>query len=36
MNEVSYLPDNVDEIIHKLKGVDYGRQDLDILIELAK
>jgi hypothetical protein len=33
---VRELPDDVDEIIYKLKGLDYGRQDLDILIELAK
>jgi len=30
------LSSDVDEIIGKLKGVDYGMQDLDVLIELAK
>jgi hypothetical protein len=30
------MTDDVDEIIGKLKGLDYGIQDLDVLIELAK
>ena len=36
MQEVRELADDVDSIIGKLKGVDYGVQDLDVLIELAK
>ncbi len=36
MTEVRELPDDVDDIIYKLKNVDYGEQDLDVLIELAK
>ena len=36
MHEVRDLSEDVDQIIGKLKGVDYGLQDLDVLIELAK
>lgn len=36
MHEVRELSDDVDIVINKLRGVDYGAQDLDILIELAK
>ena len=36
IHEVRELSDDVDDIISKLKGVDYGIQELDVLIELAK
>ena len=36
MHEVKELPDDIDDIVGKLKGVDYQQQDLDVLIELAK
>lgn len=36
IHEVRDIGDDVDDIIGKLKGVDYGIQDLDVLIELAK
>eukprot|EP00351_Strombidinopsis_sp_SopsisLIS2011_P004772 CAMPEP_0116872494 /NCGR_PEP_ID=MMETSP0463-20121206/3263_1 /TAXON_ID=181622 /ORGANISM="Strombidinopsis sp, Strain SopsisLIS2011" /LENGTH=49 /DNA_ID=CAMNT_0004512809 /DNA_START=1862 /DNA_END=2011 /DNA_ORIENTATION=+ len=36
MNDVQALPDDVDMIIGQLKNVDFGIQDLDVLIELSK
>jgi hypothetical protein len=30
------LPDDVDEVIKNLNEIDFGVQDLDILIELSK
>ena len=36
LHEVRDLSDNVDEIIDRLKPIDYGLQDLDVLMELAK
>eukprot|EP00347_Sterkiella_histriomuscorum_P020945 403335852 len=36
IHEVRDIGDDVDDIIGKLKGVDYGIQELDVLIELAK
>ncbi len=36
MAEVQALPDDVDAIVKQMKGVDFGAQDLDVLIELSK
>ena len=36
MNQVQTLPDDVDEVIEKLNDIDFGVQDLDVLIELSK
>jgi hypothetical protein len=36
MGTVNNLADDPDEIITTLKGIDFGKQDLDILIELSK
>lgn len=36
LHEVRDLGDDVDEILGKLKPVDYGVQDLEVLIELAR
>ena len=34
--EVENLPDEVDEIIKKINDIDFGIQDLDVLIGLSK
>ena len=34
--QVQALPDDVDGMIKELNGIDFGVQDLDILIELSK
>lgn len=36
IHEVRELSNDVDEIIDRLKGIDYGIQELDVLIELAR
>ena len=36
MGQVQSLPDDVDEVIKTLNEIDFGVQDLDILIELSK
>jgi hypothetical protein len=36
MGTVNNLADDPDEILNTLKGIDFGKQDLDILIELSK
>ena len=36
MADVQALPEEVDEILTSLGGMNFGVQDLDILIELSK
>lgn len=36
MHDVRNLSDDADQVIDSLKGVDYGMQELDVLIELAR
>ena len=36
MIQVQNLPDDVDMIVGQLKTLDFGIQDLDVLIELSK
>ena len=36
MQDVRNLSDDADQVIDSLKGVDYGMQELDVLIELAR
>ena len=36
MHEIREMSDDIDDIIGKLRGLDYGLQDLDVLIELAR
>lgn len=36
MNDVKNLPEDADQVIDQLKGVDLVMQDLDVLIELSK
>jgi len=35
-SEVQNFPDDVDEIVMKLKGLEFAKQDLEVLIELSK
>ncbi len=36
MTDVRNLSEDADQVIDSLKGVDYGMQELDVLIELAR
>lgn len=36
MHDVRNLSDDADQVIDTLKGVDYGVQEPDVLIELAR
>jgi len=36
MSDVRNLSDDADQVIDSLKGVDYGMQELDVLIELSR
>jgi len=36
MAQVQNLPDDVEMIVGQLKTLDFGKQDLDVLVELSK